>query len=125
MELIFEDDDMRVAYNGVNSYLVHDKNKERSAHWDFVFADFPTTIPHLERLRLPMMAITMLFKKQSRKNVKGEGYEGRLKDTRKYAAIGSYYGRIVKGEVETDKGKNDISFIIMAPSQDQCGNSFN
>ncbi|HSU72642.1 MAG TPA: hypothetical protein VLJ21_02235 [Candidatus Binatia bacterium] len=111
---IFEDDDIRVFYRAQdNVYVALDKNEERASMWEYAFGLSPIYLSEIERLRLPLAAITMMYKGQKRKSVKGEGYEGTLVNTGKKGFIGTYFGHGFKGTINTNQGKTDISFLVL------------
>ena len=122
----FESPDIRAEYRALTNMIhVYDKTKDEECRYAYSFGAAPTNLPIDLRVRLPMEAIQMLWRGERDTKVHGEGYEGILRDTGKYASVGSDYGRIFTGVVETNAGKKDISFLIMMPTRDRDGNSLN
>lgn len=80
--------------------------------WGYVFYTIATNISFEERLGIVATAIKMYYSKEDRKKIKGDSYEGVLSTEGKRGLLGSFAGQVFKAEIETSKGKQDLSFLV-------------
>lgn len=87
----------------------------RGSCWRYEWFETGTMLTEQGREDLITNSLDMYLDKEKTKKVKGDGFEGILKDTRKTSIVGGLTGRLYNGELDID-GMSDsvpISFMII------------
>ena|SRR3989344_6151726 len=80
--------------------------------WEIVFLKIEPSISLEDRLKLCYNSASMYMKKEEKRNVKGEKFEGVLRTDGKYHNLGIYGGREYIAQIETNSGKKELSFLV-------------
>ena len=80
--------------------------------WYYGFSEPDGILSHADRELLLWNAIDLYMTKKTRRNIKGEEFEGRLVDTKQSGRCGAFYGRRIGGIIETDKGKGKFEILL-------------
>ena len=80
--------------------------------WVVTFLKTETGLSPYDRLYLMLQATEMYLSREEERAVRGETFEGVLHRTGKYQLLGTFGGQEFKAEVETDKGKKDLAFLV-------------
>ncbi len=80
--------------------------------WDYKFYEIATGLKLEDRLKVVGEAIDMYLSKDKERSLKGERYEGRLYQDGS-GVLGGFAGTIYRAELETNKGKQKMSFLII------------
>ncbi|MBI4155212.1 hypothetical protein HY498_03960 [Candidatus Woesearchaeota archaeon] len=57
-------------------------------------------------------ALDMHLEGKNKVRLKGENYEGEIRDTKKYFTVGIFGGHYLEGIVEYECGKKDLAFLV-------------
>ena len=88
--------------------------------WGITFLETSTRISGKARKGLLISATRMFYEDENERRVKCDEFEGVLVNTRKYGLVGEYGGIRFRAEIETDSGKETLSFLV---SEQGRGNS--
>ncbi len=80
--------------------------------WGYVFLAFDSFITFDERIYLAREAIEMKLNGISTRDIKRDGYEGKLYEKGGYQTLGTFSGQCFEAELETDRGKSNLSFLV-------------
>lgn len=80
--------------------------------WNYVFSDPDGCLSESDRKVLVWDAVDVYRTNRRRKSVRGDDFEGELRDTKQEGRLGSFFGRLIEGFIETDKGKNNVGLIL-------------
>ena len=94
-----------------------DFHEYKRRRWRFAYLLTDTRLTIEQRDTVALEAIKMYHARGKKREIKGDTYEGEVRDTGKSGVMGTYCGQVFEAELETDFGKANIRFIVMAPQR--------
>ena len=79
--------------------------------WEYAFAQTDSALSEEGREDLVRETIRVYKKRARSDNIRGAGFEGRLKKDKVYT-LGSFGGQLYLGEIETNRGKRNIGLLV-------------
>jgi len=80
--------------------------------WGFVYLNTTRNMPLEESHYLVSQAVDMYLEKEKKRNLQRDMYEGVIFNTGQSGILGSFSGHKFAAELETDKGKVNLEFIV-------------
>ena len=80
--------------------------------WGFTFLRTASHLSQNERYELTYAATEMYLMQEGERKVKGENYEGVLRNTKKIGVVGSLVGMLFEAALETNYGKDWMDFLV-------------
>lgn len=90
----------------MNDYQYKGKN------FKFYYLDTCTAITSEDRELICQQAAQMYVEKEKARNLSEDNFECQIKDSRKSFTFGGLYGRLFNIDIETNKGKFKMEFLI-------------
>ena len=92
----------------------------RDRVWGITFLETSTMIPRKDVSKLLAIATGMFYDKREELVVTSDNFVGKLYNTGKYCTLGRYGGIRFRAELQTPKGKENLSFLV----SEQGGGAF-
>ena len=85
--------------------------------WGYVFLHGAAHINEEEMKGLMIQAVEMYLEGDDEREIKGDGFEGKLYTERKYEVIGALGGQRFDAKLETPKGQDQAAFLVSEQSR--------
>ena len=85
--------------------------------WGYVFLHGAAHINEEEMKDLMIQAVEMYLEGDDEREIKGDGFEGKLYTERKYEVIGALGGQRFDAKLETPKGQDQAAFLVSEQSR--------
>lgn len=87
--------------------IIHNESR-----WGYIFVDPNGKVPYSDLMDILRLALDLYPKRHAKADFKGEYCEGQVRKTSRYQALGSFTGLRFEAEMDTDKGKANLSFLV-------------
>ena len=85
--------------------------------WGYVFLRAASHLDSDGLHELMLQAVEMFLAGETERQVKGDGFEGRLRTEMRYEVIGSLGGQRFDAELETAYGRDTSTFLVSEQTQ--------
>lgn len=86
--------------------------KTENGVWGFVFLSADGILSLDDKMDIVRQGVEMFYKNEDERRLKTDNYEGRVFTKRQFEMIGMLGGQKFDAELETDKGKVKLRFLV-------------
>lgn len=80
--------------------------------WGYTYLQTDHHLEQQDRISLLTLATLMYLRGVDEKRVKTKNYEGKLTKTKSFTMLGCFSGPEFRADIETNKGKSKLRFIV-------------
>jgi len=80
--------------------------------WGITFMQTDSSLSFEDRGSLLIAATQIYLGKEDRRMVKGDEFEGVLRNTKEHYSCGAFSGQGFEAELDTEHGKSNLSFLV-------------